>query len=472
MPLVNDVHSGLNPTRVSDIVFPNSHAALCRHVAQANSRGTRIAVCGGRHAMGGQQFSKHGRLLDLSRLDRILAFDSESGLLRVEAGIQWPALLSGYHGLQHNHGKQWGIAQKQTGADRLSIGGAMAANIHGRGLAMAPFGADVVSATVIRADGASETISRTRNPDLFAHVLGGYGLFGAIYDVTLQLRERTKLRREVCTLSLAQLPENINHRIQAGYLYADYQFDIDPASDYFLKRGIFSSYHPCPLSTPMTDNPVRLSADHWRKLLVLAHTNKAAAYDKYCAFYKTTHGQIYWSDTHQLSYYLDNYHAAVDELAPAHAGSEVIIELYVDLNDLPAFMTQAARLLRQNRADLIYGTIRVIRRDRDSALPWAQRDSACVVFNLHTSHGPGGKAKCASQQRDLIDLALQFRGRFFLTYHRCATDRQLLQAYPTFPNFLRAKRRYDPDETFYSDWYAHHRHLAQVRSMRQAAQVA
>ena len=35
-----------------------------------------------------------------------------------------------------------GIVQKQTGADRLTIGGALAANIHGRGLRLQPFVAD------------------------------------------------------------------------------------------------------------------------------------------------------------------------------------------------------------------------------------------------------------------------------------------------------------------------------------------
>ena len=34
--------------------------------------------------------------------------------------------------------QRWGIVQKQTGADRLSLGGALACNAHGRGLALKP----------------------------------------------------------------------------------------------------------------------------------------------------------------------------------------------------------------------------------------------------------------------------------------------------------------------------------------------
>lgn len=49
----------------------------------------------------------------------------------------------------------WGIIQKQTGADRLSLGGALAANAHGRGLSFKPIIGDVeaLSAVELTADG-------------------------------------------------------------------------------------------------------------------------------------------------------------------------------------------------------------------------------------------------------------------------------------------------------------------------------
>lgn len=460
MPLVNDVHSRLNATPVSRVVFPRSRAALRDAVGYASLAGIRVAVCGGRHAMGGQQFARDGLLVDVSRLNRVLDFDPESGLLRVQAGIQWPDLVSSYLSLQRGRHEQWGIAQKQTGADRLSVGGAMSSNVHGRGLTLAPFGQDIVAATVVTANADINTISRTQNSDLFSHVLGGYGLFGAVADVTLKLHPRGKLQREVQLLEVDELPEQLSRRICDGYRYGDFQFDIDPASSRFLNRGIFTCYRPVSKTTPMDDRQLRLTERQWLDLITLAHCDKTAAFERYCAFYQATHGQIYWSDTHQLSFYLDDYHAALDKLKPEHAGSEVITEVYVDLSDLPTFMAATANVFRNNHADLIYGTVRLIERDTDSALPWATRPSACVVFNLHAPHGPEGQIKVAGQQRDIIDLALSFGGRYFLTYHRCASDQQLLQAYPTFPDFLRAKRRYDPGEVFFSDWYAHYRHLA------------
>jgi sensor histidine kinase regulating citrate/malate metabolism len=49
----------------------------------------------------------------------VLNFDRKRGIIDVEAGIEWPGLIDGYLNLQTEDRQLWGIAQKQTGADRL-----------------------------------------------------------------------------------------------------------------------------------------------------------------------------------------------------------------------------------------------------------------------------------------------------------------------------------------------------------------
>ena len=106
--------------------------------------GPGLSVAGGRHAMGAQQFAEGSMMLDMSRLTRVRSLDRAKGVVDVEAGIMWPALVDYLLKAQDGAGaRQWGIAQKQTGADRLTIGGALAANVHGRGLKMKPFVGDV-----------------------------------------------------------------------------------------------------------------------------------------------------------------------------------------------------------------------------------------------------------------------------------------------------------------------------------------
>ncbi|MCA9243649.1 MAG: FAD-binding oxidoreductase [Phycisphaerales bacterium] len=188
---LNDVHSRLNPADVH-LYAPTTLDDVAAIVGAAAQRGTPVAVCGGRHAMGGQQFANGGALIDMTQCDRLLELDMERGLVRVESGIQWRALIQGVLETQRRHAPdqppRWGIAQKQTGADALSIGGALAANVHGRGLLMAPFVSDVESFTLVIADGQTRRCSRDENSELFSLAIGGYGLFGVIGEVTIAER--------------------------------------------------------------------------------------------------------------------------------------------------------------------------------------------------------------------------------------------------------------------------------------------
>jgi hypothetical protein len=120
--LVNDLHSQLNPTRVARIVKPASVAELTAEIARAKSERRSVSIAGGRHAMGGQQFGDASVLVDTRSLSRVLNFDRENGVVTVEGGIQWPELIKFLNEVQ----TEWGIFQKQTGADRLSLAGALA----------------------------------------------------------------------------------------------------------------------------------------------------------------------------------------------------------------------------------------------------------------------------------------------------------------------------------------------------------
>ena len=452
--VVNDVHSRLNETRVNRIVTPRSAKDVQAIVAQARVEGRAISIAGGRHAMGGQQFGTDTILLDTSAMNRVVAFDEKSGFLTVQAGIRWPELLAYLERAQKGKSPQWGIRQKQTGADRLSIGGALAANAHGRGLRFKPMIADVESFTLVDAQGRVLTCSRSENRELFRLAIGGYGLFGVIAEVKLRLMRRMKLERVVQVIDLADLVPAVEKRIADGYLYGDFQFDIDPQSDHFLTRGVFSTYRPVDLKTPIPSAQRQLRMSDWADLFYLAHTDKKRAFDEYAKYYLSTNGQIYWSDTHQLAEYLDEYHVALDKrLPPGGQGTEMISEVYVPRESLLSFMKDVARDLRASKGNVIYGTIRFIEPDDESFLPWARKRYASIIFNLHTSHAPAALEKTAADFRGLIERAIQYGGSYYLTYHHWASRKQVETSYPQFVAFLKEKRKFDPDERFQSDWY-------------------
>jgi FAD/FMN-containing dehydrogenase len=200
-------------------------------------------------------------------MNRVLGFDARAGLVECEAGTQWPELMDYLERVQEGRWPQWGIAQKQTGADRLSLGGALAANVHGRGLAMKPFIDDVESFVLIDAAGEARQCSRTENADLFRLAIGGYGLFGVIASVTLRLSRRRKLECVVEIIAAEELVAAFERRIAQGFLYGDFQFSTDESSDTFLHGGVFSCCRPVPDDVPIPAAQEELSEDDWAKLL-------------------------------------------------------------------------------------------------------------------------------------------------------------------------------------------------------------
>jgi FAD/FMN-containing dehydrogenase len=460
--ILNDVHSQLNPTRVSCVRRPQCREELQQIIQDAAREGCRISVSGGRHAMGGQQFATDLLHLDLSALTRVLDADATRGLLHIEAGADWPAIIAATHSLRTNDGHPWSIRQKQTGVDAVTLGGSISANAHGRGMMMGPLVDDIEDLTLIDSQGELVHCHREKNAELFSLVIGGYGLFGIIYSATLRLMPRQRLERVVDVIDLDDAVRAVYRRAEEGCVYGDFQFAIDTEDPRFLRRGVFACYRPVATGMPDEEIPADLPKDTWLELLRLAHENKREAFRLYAQYYVSTDGKRYWSDSMQLSTYIPTYAEFLEQSRTASARDAVketlvIGEHYVPRDHLLAFMTRAKEILLRHKSEVIYGTIRAIQKDNTTFLPWAKDDFVCVIFNLRTPHTEEGRANTAKTFRALIDASNDCGGCFFLTYHRHATARQVETAYPNFREWLQLKRLYDPQERFTSDWYQHYK---------------
>jgi FAD/FMN-containing dehydrogenase len=454
--LVNDVHTELNPTLVDRIVYPNSLYAIQETIRSAGQEGKVICIAGARHAMGAQQFAARGVLIDMTVLSQVLSFNPEEGTIEVEAGIQWPILIGYLLKAQEYQLKQWGIVQKQT-ADWLSIGGSFGSNIQGRGLKMRPFIQDVESFILVDANGNEKRCSRDENAQLFRLAIGGYGLFGIIYSVKLRLLPRQKVERVVEIISVEDLMQAYEKRIADGFLNGTFLYNANPESNDFLRKGIFLCYRPVDTPKPVPDYPKQPSNEEWINLRYLAHKDKEQYFEKLSSFYLSTSGQFYWSDTHQMGLYIKGYHHQLDQMLSTPEASDITTAVYVPRKDLTGFVDEVREDFRKNRVDLIFGDIGVIEKDNESFLAYAKELYASISFNVHTIHSSEGVERTRQAYRRLIDMAVRRGGSYYLTLHKFATPEQVKACYPQFPEFIRLKKKYDPEERFQSDWYRYYK---------------
>ena len=459
--LVNDVHSQLNSARVFRIAAPESLEGVRSLLSGARREARPVCIAGARHAMGGQQFCADALMLDTRKLNRVLSFDSAAGLIEVEAGIQWPQLLAHLQSAQQGEvGAKWTFAQKQSGADRLTIGGSLSANIHGHGLAMPPFVNDIESFRMVDARGAVRICSRTENPELFRLAVGGFGLFGFVYSVTLRLVPRRKLQRQVEVRTIPGLAQLLQERISEGFTYGDFQFAVDPASADFLHRGLLSCYRPVDDALPLPSLQRELGESDMLEVLQLAHTAKADAFKRLAAFHLSTDGDIFWSGEHQMSPYPEDYHRSIDrKLDAPNKATEAITELCCEREALEGLVAEVREYARRENVNVVSAMVRLVEADTETFLSWAQKPYACLLLNIHIEHTTGGVIRGADALRRLVDIALRHRGGYVPTYHRYALQRQVQVAFPQLPDFIRLKRKYDPTEVYQSEWYRHYKRM-------------
>jgi FAD/FMN-containing dehydrogenase len=141
----------------------------------------RLAYGNGR-TYGDSCFSNGGTQFDMRGMNRVLAFDAESGIVTCEAGV----ILGDLINLVAPQG--W-FPAVVPGTRYVTIGGAVANDIHGKNHhRCGTFGDHVISFELMRQDAGLITCSLNENGALFRATIGGMGLTGIVLSVRLQLR--------------------------------------------------------------------------------------------------------------------------------------------------------------------------------------------------------------------------------------------------------------------------------------------
>ncbi|MGY8676854.1 FAD-binding oxidoreductase [Bradyrhizobium sp. UFLA05-153] len=168
---------GRFPVVDTDLLTPRSFGAV----------GDAIAATSGGVARGnGRAYGDAGigvsQTLAMTAFDRVRSFDPATGRIRLEAGVLLSDLIETF-------GPRGFLPYVVPGTRFVSVGGAIAADVHGKNHhCEGGFGRYVDS--ILLRTGAGETIEASRevNPDVFLATIGGMGLTGVILEATLRLR--------------------------------------------------------------------------------------------------------------------------------------------------------------------------------------------------------------------------------------------------------------------------------------------
>jgi decaprenylphospho-beta-D-ribofuranose 2-oxidase len=142
-----------------------------------------------------------GLVISTARLNKIISLDSQTGLATCESGVSLEQLMVA--GLPHG----W-FVPVSPGTRQVTIGGAIAADVHGKNHHVAgSFGQHVRWLDLLLADGAERRVTPAAEPDLFWATAGGMGLTGVILRAEIQLKRVETARIRVDTVRTADLDE-------------------------------------------------------------------------------------------------------------------------------------------------------------------------------------------------------------------------------------------------------------------------
>src|SRR5215471_14501591 len=162
--------------------------------------------------------SAGGLVLSTRRLNRILGLDAATGVAVCEAGVSLEQLMVA--GLPAG----W-FVPVSPGTRQVTVGGAIAADVHGKNHHVAgSFAVHVPSFDLLLPGGELRTVTRQGDPALFWATAGGMGLTGLIVRATVRLKPVATSRVRVDTVRTADIDETMavlaEHDRAYGYTVA------------------------------------------------------------------------------------------------------------------------------------------------------------------------------------------------------------------------------------------------------------
>ena len=149
---------------------------------------------------------RQARPFDAARLDRLLRVDASRGLAETQASATWSSLVARLH-----PGAEAALAPWKSYG---TIADGLASNVAGPD--GRPVVAHVESIALVTPDGELRRVGRGN--DLFALVVGGQGLFGSPYSVTLRLESLARATMDCEPPAALVLPDPVGAARAAHFL--------------------------------------------------------------------------------------------------------------------------------------------------------------------------------------------------------------------------------------------------------------
>jgi decaprenylphospho-beta-D-ribofuranose 2-oxidase len=202
---------GRTAPSVADVIDPADPADLPGVLLAAPDRGVIARGLGRSYNNAAQNGG--GLVIETTKMNAITGIDTEHGVVSCEAGVSLEQLMSTMLPFG------W-FVPVSPGTRQVTVGGAIAADVHGKNHHVAgSFAAHVSGFDLLTADGQVQQVTPGSHPGLFWATAGGMGLTGVIVRATVQMKKVESSRLRVDTVRTRDIDETMAYLSQTDDVY-------------------------------------------------------------------------------------------------------------------------------------------------------------------------------------------------------------------------------------------------------------
>jgi FAD/FMN-containing dehydrogenase len=436
-----DDASQLCPTRVAAhvVVKEEPRAGAVERIraalAEARAAGRPFIASAARHSMGGQSLAADGTVATLDQ--QWLEADKARKVYRVAAGTRWSTVIARLDAIGSSP------AVMQSNND-FGVASTFSVNAHGWPVPFSGCGSTVRAITMVLADGTVVTCSRTENADLFRHAMGGYGLFGVITELELDMVPNALLEPQVEQVSGPELGARFAQRLAADATIQMAYGRLDVSLDRFFERGLLISFRPTADQSAIPPVSGSGTVSIASRYLFRAQVNSDQV--KHFRWWAESGLGPRIAGNATRNSLMNEPVVTLDDRDPLR--TDILHEYFVPPARFAEFVRACQDVIPSSYQQLLNITLRYVNTDQDSVLAYAIEPRIAAVMLFSQEMTKRGEADMARMTDALIDRVLEIGGTYYLPYRPHASLAQLTRGYPRAAAFAAAKRQADPGLCF------------------------
>lgn len=420
------------------------------------SKTTSFSIIGGRNSFGDIFIPQGEEVIDITAFDKIISFDEDTELVRVESGVRSNTLTlfllsKGYY------------LPACSGSLSNTVAGDISSNINGKdSWKYGNYYHNVVSFKLLKANGEIILVDKG-NPELFNSVIGGLGMLGIITEVTLKaqaigsttLLKRTHITKNIFETAdffskldetktdfcyawvdaVASEPRYVGRSVIEVARFDEHGEQTSNIRELVAKKNIYG------LPDDVFWFMIRNTWSLFQKLGVdktALRTLNGMRYDKL----SRRNGQIQKVDFIQYQFPMMNELPNWNKRFIVRGVQEIQC-----LFSLENFEKAFHELLRVCKTHNMYPELCAIRRHKadDGYLSFSM-DGLSVTVNYDRNNRSDDKLY--KFEREIVATVIKHQGRIYLSKFPYLTKEECEAMYPDLPKFREVKKLADPNNVF------------------------